>query len=109
MPDLEASISLKSIAEYQPYFFYQYCTQNGQSLHGVLVILRTIGLTLPAVHGYCRLLTYLLINFGSLYCKPYEPRSDCSLRSSLIRVHSVFFHGPKKSEVHLNLDNRRKI
>ena len=30
--------------------------------------------------------------FGSLYCKSYGPRSDCSLRSSLILVHSVCFH-----------------
>ena len=29
----------------------------------------------------------------SLYCKQYAPRSDCSLRSSLNRVHSVCFHG----------------
>ena len=26
------------------------------------------------------------------YCKQYGARSDCSLRSSLIRVHSVCFH-----------------
>ena len=30
-------------------------------------------------HDNCRLLTYLLIDFGSLYCKQYGPRSDCSL------------------------------
>ena len=27
---------------------------------------------------------------GSLYCKQYAPRSDCSFKSSLIRVHFVF-------------------
>ena len=29
---------------------------------------------------------------GSLYCKQYGPRSDCSLRTILIRVHSVCFY-----------------
>ena len=39
-----------------------------------------------------------------LYCKQYGPRSDCFLRSSQIRVHSVCFSVQKKSEVHLNLN-----
>ena len=30
--------------------------------------------------------------FSSLYCKQYRTRSDYSLRSSLIRVHSICFH-----------------
>ena len=34
----------------------------------------------------------LLICFGSLYRIQYEPWSDYSHRSSLIRVHSVYFH-----------------
>ena len=42
----------------------------------------------------------LLMLLGSIYCKQFRPRSDyslwsksdCSLRSSLIRVHSVCFH-----------------
>ena len=29
---------------------------------------------------------------GSLYCKQYGPRSDCSLGSSLNRAHSDSFH-----------------
>ena len=33
--------------------------------------------------------SHLPTYFGSLYCKQYEHRSDCSLRSSLIRVHIV--------------------
>ena len=43
-------------------------------------------------------LTYLLIHFRSLNCKQYGPRSDCSLRSSLIRIHSVCFYKQKWSE-----------
>ena len=31
----------------------------------------------PAIQ-HCRLLTHLLMCFGSLYCKQYGPRSDCS-------------------------------
>ena len=33
-----------------------------------------------------------IYTLGSLYCKQYGPRSDCSLGSSLIRVHSICFH-----------------
>ena len=29
------------------------------------------------------------------HCKQHGHRSDCSIRSSLIRVHSVFFHGKR--------------
>ena len=54
------------------------------------------------VNDNCRLLSYLLIYFGSLYCRQYEPRSDTSLRSSLIGAHSVCFHEKWYSEVHLN-------
>ena len=38
----------------------------------------------PAIQDKC-LLSHLLKYFGSLYCKQFEPRSDCSFRSSLIR------------------------
>ena len=34
----------------------------------------------------------LLIFLGSLYCKQYEPRSDCSKGDSLIRGHIVCLH-----------------
>ena len=44
-----------------------------------------------AIHKCC-LLSHLLMYFGSLYGKHYGPRSDCSLRTSLIRVHSFCFH-----------------
>ena len=47
----------------------------------------------PAFHDHCRLLSCLLLNLDSLCCRQYEPRSDCSLWSRLIRVHSVCFHG----------------
>ena len=48
----------------------------------------------PTIHDNCRLLAHLPMYFGgSLYFKQYEPRSDCSLRSCLIRIHSVCFHG----------------
>ena len=77
----------------------------------------------PAIHDNCRLLSRLLIYFGSLHCEQYEQWSDCflvfvsivevlwsafeyimqqttifrkpfsHLRSSLIRVHSICFHG----------------
>ena len=46
---------------------------------------------IPPIHDNCRLLSHLLMYFGSQYCKHYGPRSDCSLRSSLNRVHSVCF------------------
>ena len=42
-----------------------------------------------------------MMHFGSLYCKQYGPRSDCSLGTSLIRAHSVCFH--QKSSLKLNL------
>ena len=41
----------------------------------------------PSIHDIPLLLMY----FGGLYCKQYGPRSDCSLRSSLIWVHNVCF------------------
>ena len=41
-----------------------------------------------------------------LYCKHYGPRSDCFLRSSLIRVHSVCFHGKGFSVVLLSICTR---
>ena len=50
----------------------------------------------PGIHNNCRLLSHLLVHFSSLFLKHYGPRSDCSdcsLRSSLIRVHSVCYHG----------------
>ena len=54
----------------------------------------------PASHEFGRLLSYLLnIFLGSLFCKQYEPRSDCSLRSSLIMVHTVCCH----ENVNLNI------
>ena len=43
------------------------------------------------IHNNYYLLCHLLLYFGSLYCKQYGPRSDCSIRSSLIRIHSVCF------------------
>ena len=50
----------------------------------------------PVVHDKCCLVFLPLIMYiGGLYCKQYGPRSDCSLRSSLIRVHSVCLHDQK--------------
>ena len=42
----------------------------------------------PAILIKSRLLSHLLMHFGSLYCKHFGSRSDCSY---LIRVHSVCF------------------
>ena len=51
------------------------------------------GLTLiPAIHDKLCLLSHLPTYFCSLYCKQFKPRSDCSYRSSLIRVHIVCLH-----------------
>ena len=47
--------------------------------------------TFPAIQNICHLLSHLRIYFSRQYCKLYGPRSDCSLRSSLIRVHRVWF------------------
>ena len=47
---------------------------------------------LPPFHDNHRLLSFLLMYFGGLFCKQYGPRSDCSFRSSLIRSHSVCSH-----------------
>ena len=47
----------------------------------------------PVIHKTSRLLSYMLVVSDSLNCKQYEPISDCSHRSSLIRVYSVCFHG----------------
>ena len=41
------------------------------------------------IHDNGRLLSPLPLYIDTLYCKGYAPRSDCSLRSSLIRVHIV--------------------
>ena len=38
----------------------------------------------------CLLLSYLLLYSVSLYSKQYGPKSDCSLWSSLIWVHTVY-------------------
>ena len=46
----------------------------------------------PASHNLYCLLSHLLMFLGSLYCKQYEPRSDGSQGSSLIRVHIVCSH-----------------
>ena len=46
----------------------------------------------------CCLLSCLLKYLSSLYCKQYGPRSDCSLNSSLIRVHIVCFHDESRLE-----------
>ena len=45
-----------------------------------------------------RLLLHVLLYFVSLYCKHYAPRSDCSLRRSLIRVHRVCYHDKSSLE-----------
>ena len=50
----------------------------------------------PPLMTSCCLLSHLPTYFGSLYCKYYEPRSDCSLKSSLIRVHIVCFQDESK-------------
>ena len=42
---------------------------------------------------------------GSIYCKQYGPRSDCSQG---IRVHNVCFHYKIRSEVRLNICSRHK-
>ena len=58
---------------------------------------KLVKLFLGICDKYC-LLYHLRMYFGRFCFKQYEPRSDCSLRSSLNRVHSVCFH-----EVHLNI------
>ena len=62
----------------------------------------------PQVMTFCHLILCLLMLLGSLYCKQYGPRPDCSIRSRLIWVHSVCSHDQKKSEVHLNICSRCK-
>ena len=47
----------------------------------------------PASHDFCGLLLLQLMFSGSWNCKQNGPWSDCSQRSSLIRFHSVCFHG----------------
>ena len=48
-------------------------------------------LRLKISHNFCHLFFHLLMFSGSLYCKQYRLRSDCSFGSSLIRVHIVCF------------------
>ena len=43
-------------------------------------------------------LSYLFMEFGSLYCKQYGLRSVCSQGNSLIRAHSVCFHDNNKNK-----------
>ena len=52
---------------------------------------RVVGLTSSTDFGLKFALTLLrqLNCPGGISCNKYGPRSDCSLRSSLIRVHSV--------------------
>ena len=52
--------------------------------------------------------SHLLMFLGCLYCKQYRPRSDCSIGSSIIRVHFVCFHETIWSQMHLNTCSRRK-
>ena len=59
-------------------------------------------------HYFYRLHSHLLMFLGRLFCKHYVPRSDFSLESSLIRVHSVYFNDKILSEVYLNIWSRRK-
>ena len=40
----------------------------------------------PTIHNKCCLLFHQLAYFDSLYCKQYGPKSDFSLRISLIRL-----------------------
>ena len=56
---------------------------------------------LPASHDFCCLLSFLLIFLGSLYCKQYGPRSDCS-QGFLVFVSMI------KSGLHLNVCSRSK-
>ena len=51
---------------------------------------------LPETHLFFYLA--LCIMFAYHYNKQYEPRSDCSICSSLIRVHRVCFHGKNSLE-----------
>ena len=46
----------------------------------------------PLVTTFVVCSSHLLVFLGSLNCKQYGPRSDCSLWSSLIRVHIVYVH-----------------
>ena len=48
----------------------------------------------PAIQDLS-VLSSLLMQFGSLYCKHYEDRSDRSLGNILIRVYSVHIHDKK--------------
>ena len=56
----------------------------------------------PAIQHNCLLLSYMLIHFGSLHCKQYGPRSDCSFMSSLIWFHNVLTR-QKYFGVYLNI------
>ena len=48
------------------------------------------------------------MQFVSLYCKQYAPRSDCSIWSSLIRVHSVCYLSNYHAREHLYICSRLK-
>ena len=61
-------------------------------IHGRIQLSKRV-VPFPAIHHKCCLLSRLLILFGSLYCKQYVTKSDCSWGSSLIWVHIVIFHG----------------
>ena len=51
----------------------------------------------------------LLMFLGSLCRKQYGARSDCFLRSSLIRVHIVCFHKKIWYERHLNICRQQQL
>ena len=70
-----------------------FCRKLGkmlQNLSSAAVVIGTLRVN-PFFSIYNSLLAYLMIYFGSLHCKHYETRSECSYGSILIRVHSVCF------------------
>ena len=61
----------------------------------------TVTLLSPFRHVVCSLIC--LFGLGGFTANNVDTDQNCSLRSSLIRVHNVCFHDQKLSEVHLNI------
>ena len=67
-----------------------FCLWKNHSVKILLIVSKLIVFSLFTTIVVCFLFS-LITYFGGLHCKQNESWSDCSLKSSLIRIHSVCF------------------
>ena len=98
--------SRRYIFNYKPYFPWK-GRKILQNLMSTIFVIGALTLS-PPVTTFVIYSSCLLMFLDSLYCKQYEPRSDCCLGRILIRVHIVCFHEKIQSEVHLNIGSKQQ-